>query len=64
MSPAKTSDLPEDSQDSPTIDAPPAFKIASRPEPLKASPTGWSPSQVVSSAYRFADAIRRDAARD
>ena len=42
----------------------PVYKIASSPEPADIDSTGWSASQGVSAAYRFADAIRRDAARD
>ena len=64
MSPAKTPSKPSDAAITPEDPSRPVFKIASRPEPLKDNPTGWSASQVVSAAYRFADAIRRDAARD
>ncbi len=64
MSPAETPSRPTIAANALKDDSRRVFRIASRPGPLKDNPTGWSASRVVSAAYRFADAIRRDAGRD
>ncbi len=40
------------------------YKIASSPEPEPIDSIGWTASQGVTSAYRFADSIRREAGKD